>query len=228
MLVAVPQPLPGGVSAALGSGRGWRSAALRRSVRDVYSRLNPSKDANRTPRKNELRPVLLAPRFAPCVKRFYPWSVTEPSTTRPPPGPDLATSHPTTPLLMGGVIFNARFDRARQRPGASKIPEQKHPQGQTPVSAIALSIRSLPVAAPAPGHDPPPPDDGLHARARENAESAGDAGSIHWRKTIGSRPLPRSRPPSTPGPDRRRRDQWRHLKPLPIGALCTIRRDLNW
>jgi hypothetical protein len=34
-----------------------------------------------------------------------------------------------------------------------------------PVGAIALSIRSLPVAAPAPGYDPPPADHGLLARA---------------------------------------------------------------
>ena len=43
---------------------------------------------------------------------------------------------------------------------------------ETPVRAIALSISSVPVAAPALGHDPPPSDDGLLARARENAKSA--------------------------------------------------------
>ena len=36
---------------------------------------------------------------------------------------------------------------------SQQIPEQEHPQGQTPVRAIALSISSVPVAAPAPGHD---------------------------------------------------------------------------
>ena len=101
--------------------------------------------------------------------------IVSPPPTRPPPGPDLATSHPDDAIAKVRVTFNARCDRAHQRPVASKIPEQAHPPGQTPVRAIALSISSIPVAAPAPGHDPPPPDDGRLARARENAVSAQNA-----------------------------------------------------
>ena len=128
------KPLPGGVSAARGSARGWRSAALRRSVRDVYSRLNPSKDANRTPRKSELRPVLLAPRFAPCVKRFYPWSVTEPSTTRPPPGPDLATSHPDDAIANGRGYLQRQMRSSSPAARSQQNSRASTPTGRDPRS----------------------------------------------------------------------------------------------
>ena len=87
-------------------------------------------------------------------------------------------SHPTTPLLMAGVIFNAKCDRARRRPVASKIPEQEHPQGQTPVRAIALSISSVPVAAPAPGHDLRRHLMTASSRARKRGED-GERGSLY-------------------------------------------------
>ena len=54
------------------------------------------------------------------------------------------------------------------------------------VRAIALSISSIPVTAPAPGHDPPPADDGLLARARENAESMANA--AHFVQSISVKP----------------------------------------
>jgi hypothetical protein len=76
---------------------------------------------------------------------------------------------------MVGVIFNAKCDRAHRRPVAIKIPEREHPQGKTPVRAIALSIRSLPVAAPAPGHDPRRQLMTASSHARENAERMSDA-----------------------------------------------------
>ena len=44
--------------------------------------------------------------------------------------------------------------------------------------AIALSIGSVPVAAPAPGHDLRRTLDSLLARARENAESVGAAADL--------------------------------------------------
>ena len=79
---------------------------------------------------------------------------------------------PTTPILIVRVPFNARCDRAHRRPVATKIPEQEHPQGKTPVRAIALSISCIPVAAPAPDHDPPPPPDDGSSRAHEKTRRA--------------------------------------------------------
>ena len=73
---------------------------------------------------------------------------------------------------MARVIFNARCDRAHRRPVAAKIPEQEHPQGKTPVRAIALSISSIPVAAPAPGHDPRRPLMTASSRAHEKTRRA--------------------------------------------------------
>ena len=53
-----------------------------------------------------------------------------------------------------------------------------HTVAKSFVRALLLSIDSVPVAAPAPARIPPPPDDGLLARARENAGSIGDGAQI--------------------------------------------------
>ena len=77
--------------------------------------------------------------------------------------------------LLNRAVYGAAFRRYGKRLRVLPVLEKGEVR-KTPVRAIALSISSVPVAAPAPGNDPPPPDDGLLARVRENAESAVNAG----------------------------------------------------
>ena len=100
---------------------------------------------------------------------------------------------------MVGVIFNARCDRAHRRPVAAKIPEQEHPQDKTFVRTIALSISSIPVAAPAPGHDPRRQLMTAASRARENAERMVDAEDPVRAIALSIRSLPVAAP--APGHD---------------------------
>ena len=79
---------------------------------------------------------------------------------------------PTTPLLIVGGYIQRQMRSSSPAAKSQQIPEQEHPQGQTPVRAIALSISSVPVAAPAPGHDLRRHLMTVSSRARENAESA--------------------------------------------------------
>ena len=80
---------------------------------------------------------------------------------------------PTTPLLMVGVIFNAKCDRAHRRPVATKIPEQEHPTGQDPRSRDRAVDQQHPRSCT--GARPRPRRHLMTAasRARENAESMG-------------------------------------------------------